>query len=320
MRWPGGLKLWRVSGPGVDLGAKQPYDPAAAADRARGHADHFAHLLAGHRGRPRRRTAKAWSSRRSTPSSSATGGSRGPTFLGDVYRALAQPAGESGRRPAPASARSIRLEPPSGFPGAPGAPTAISACGSASQTAWTWERLWPLEQSFWDVAPARARVDRGAAGSGPGGARAAAGPVVRLAVHHLDRRGGRLRRAAIPRALRETEELVAALAPGSDDVSSRAAQRRRRSWDSATICSPMSCRRSPRRSAGRAHWSSADAWPPIRFVFGLHLHQPVGNFDHVFEQHVDDVYRPLLERLSDAGVPAGRAARLRAAARVAREP
>jgi hypothetical protein len=38
---------------------------------------------------------------------------------------------------------------------------------------------------------------------------------------------------------------------------------------------------------------------PIRFVFGLHLHQPVGNFDHVFEQHVRDVYRPILERLSD---------------------
>ena len=36
---------------------------------------------------------------------------------------------------------------------------------------------------------------------------------------------------------------------------------------------------------------------PIRFVFGVHLHQPVGNFDHVFEQHVRDVYRPLLERL-----------------------
>jgi 4-alpha-glucanotransferase len=37
---------------------------------------------------------------------------------------------------------------------------------------------------------------------------------------------------------------------------------------------------------------------PIRFAFGLHLHQPVGNFDHVFEQHVQDVYRPLLEHLS----------------------
>ena len=39
---------------------------------------------------------------------------------------------------------------------------------------------------------------------------------------------------------------------------------------------------------------------PIRFVFGLHLHQPVGNFDHVFQQHLDDVYAPLLERLAGA--------------------
>ena len=39
--------------------------------------------------------------------------------------------------------------------------------------------------------------------------------------------------------------------------------------------------------------------PPIRFAFGLHLHQPVGNFDHVFAQHVDDVYRPLLDALAD---------------------
>jgi alpha-amylase len=37
---------------------------------------------------------------------------------------------------------------------------------------------------------------------------------------------------------------------------------------------------------------------PVRFVFGLHLHQPVGNFDHIFAQHVEDVYRPILERLS----------------------
>jgi alpha-amylase/alpha-mannosidase (GH57 family) len=40
---------------------------------------------------------------------------------------------------------------------------------------------------------------------------------------------------------------------------------------------------------------------PIRFVFGVHLHQPVGNFDHVFEQHVTDVYRPILEHLPKRG-------------------
>ncbi len=38
---------------------------------------------------------------------------------------------------------------------------------------------------------------------------------------------------------------------------------------------------------------------PLRFVFGVHFHQPVGNFDHVFEQHLRDVYRPLVERLAE---------------------
>jgi alpha-amylase len=37
--------------------------------------------------------------------------------------------------------------------------------------------------------------------------------------------------------------------------------------------------------------------PPLRFCFGLHLHQPVGNFGYVFEQHVREVYRPFVEHL-----------------------
>jgi 4-alpha-glucanotransferase len=41
--------------------------------------------------------------------------------------------------------------------------------------------------------------------------------------------------------------------------------------------------------------------PPLRFVFGLHLHQPVGNFDHVMADHVRDVYRPIIERSTAAG-------------------
>jgi 4-alpha-glucanotransferase len=41
--------------------------------------------------------------------------------------------------------------------------------------------------------------------------------------------------------------------------------------------------------------------PPLRFVFGLHLHQPVGNFDHVMADHVRDVYRPIIERTTAAG-------------------
>ncbi|HLA91538.1 MAG TPA: alpha-amylase/4-alpha-glucanotransferase domain-containing protein [Gemmatimonadaceae bacterium] len=40
------------------------------------------------------------------------------------------------------------------------------------------------------------------------------------------------------------------------------------------------------------------ARPPVRLVFGVHLHQPVGNFDHVFAEHARDVYRPLLDQLA----------------------
>src|SRR2546430_15606093 len=45
IRWPGGLKLWRVTGANVDLGGKRPYEPSAAHERAMGHASHFVHLL-----------------------------------------------------------------------------------------------------------------------------------------------------------------------------------------------------------------------------------------------------------------------------------
>jgi 4-alpha-glucanotransferase len=38
---------------------------------------------------------------------------------------------------------------------------------------------------------------------------------------------------------------------------------------------------------------------PVRLLFGVHLHQPVGNFDHVFAQHVDEVYLPFLRALED---------------------
>jgi alpha-amylase len=40
---------------------------------------------------------------------------------------------------------------------------------------------------------------------------------------------------------------------------------------------------------------------PIRFCFGLHLHQPVGNFDYVFEDHVRDVYHPFLDAVEERG-------------------
>jgi 1,4-alpha-glucan branching enzyme len=152
MRWPGGLKLWRVTGPGVDLGNKQPYNPQAAADRARSHADHFAQLLAG--------IAADQSQNRESvvvaPFDTELFGHwwfEGPEFLGYVYRSLAgnpdaiQPATGSRHLEAHPPRAAIRL--PWGSWGANG----DSSMWLSDQTAWTWERLWPLEQTFWDAAP-----------------------------------------------------------------------------------------------------------------------------------------------------------------------
>jgi 1,4-alpha-glucan branching enzyme len=44
-RWPGGHRYWRVTGSGVDMHDKQPYNPHEAAERTRTHASHFVHLV-----------------------------------------------------------------------------------------------------------------------------------------------------------------------------------------------------------------------------------------------------------------------------------
>lgn len=41
---------------------------------------------------------------------------------------------------------------------------------------------------------------------------------------------------------------------------------------------------------------------PVLFAFGLHAHQPVGNFGHVFEEHLRDVYEPFLARAVEGGL------------------
>jgi 1,4-alpha-glucan branching enzyme len=153
MRWPGGLKFWRVTGPGVDLGHKQPYSPNSAGDRARGHADHFANLL--------QRISETGAENREgvvvAPFDTELFGHwwfEGPDFLSNVYRALAgkreviHPATGSRHLQEHPPRAAIRL--PWGSWGANG----DSSMWLSERTAWTWERLWPLEQSFWDVAPA----------------------------------------------------------------------------------------------------------------------------------------------------------------------
>ncbi len=150
IRWPGGLKLWRVTGDGIDLGAKQAYDPASARGSAHGHAQHFAALL----GRIAEGASPGPDGVIAVPFDTELFGHwwfEGPDFLGDVYRALPH---QEKVRPVTASRHmadhparvAIRL--PEGTWGANG----DYSMWLGPQTAWTWERIWPLEQRFWDVA------------------------------------------------------------------------------------------------------------------------------------------------------------------------
>ena len=153
MRWPGGLKLWRVSAAGSDLGDKRAYEPAAALQRARDHAGHFAGLLEA--------LAQGEAAGRGgvivAPFDTELFGHwwfEGPDFLGGVYRELARqrgavrPTTAGGHLDQHPSRVAIRL--PAGSWGANG----DFSMWLGPATAWTWERLWPLEQRFWDAASA----------------------------------------------------------------------------------------------------------------------------------------------------------------------
>ncbi len=73
-RWPGGHRYWRVTGPRIDLGDKQPYDPREAAERVKSHASHFVHLVYEALKPGFEDSIPRSCALRSTPSSSATGG------------------------------------------------------------------------------------------------------------------------------------------------------------------------------------------------------------------------------------------------------
>ena len=153
MRWPGGLKLWRVSADGAELGEKQPYDPATAAARARVHAGHFADMID--------RIASAEAGNRGAvvvaPFDTELFGHwwfEGPDFLAGVYRELAARRGTA--RPTTAK-RHLDDHPPRAAVRMPAGSWGANGDFSmwlGPRTAWTWERLWPLEERFWDVAPA----------------------------------------------------------------------------------------------------------------------------------------------------------------------
>ena len=157
IRWPGGLKLWRVTGSDVELGGKEPYDPNVARARVHKHAADYTALL----GRIDRAVRPAGGEVIATPFDTELFGHwwfEGVDFIGDLYRDLAtrdgvRPAtasdhldgrrdGRTGRR---ADGQAIELAE-----GSWGANGDFSKWMNP-ETQWTWDRLWALEDRFWNA-------------------------------------------------------------------------------------------------------------------------------------------------------------------------
>jgi len=152
LRWPGGLRFWRVSAPNSDLGAKRPYDPGTALAQAALHASHFVSLLASIR------TSGEVGSDGviAAPFDTELFGHwwfEGVEFLAAVYRRLAD--GAAGVRAVTASEHLERHPPRIGIELNAGSWGAGGDDGMwlNDATAWTWRRLWRLEDRFWDVVP-----------------------------------------------------------------------------------------------------------------------------------------------------------------------
>lgn len=151
IRWPGGLKFWRVTGPDSDLGDKGPYDPVGAGYRASDHATHFAGFL----GHIQRQQKAGPSGVAMAPFDTELFGHwwfEGVSFLGELFQRL--PFRE-GIVPVTASQyldsfpAHHTIRPLEGSWGAGG----DFSMWLNEETRWTWDRLWPLEEAFWELAP-----------------------------------------------------------------------------------------------------------------------------------------------------------------------
>jgi 1,4-alpha-glucan branching enzyme len=156
IRYPGGLKLWKVTGANADLGAKQPYATDTAQMMAATHAEHFASLL-----ETIAESAKARDHAIIAPFDTELFGHwwfEGMDFLTALYGRVAPVGGASSAPeciPATAGAALAAHPPRTSLRMSTGS---WGKDGDFSmwlnpETEWTWLRLWSLEERFWNAVP-----------------------------------------------------------------------------------------------------------------------------------------------------------------------
>jgi 1,4-alpha-glucan branching enzyme len=150
IRWPEGIRLWRVSAPHSDLGDKLPYRPDAARRRAGLHARHFVALLS-----ETARDSSVPDGAIVAPFDTELFGHwwhEGPEFLGQVWQVMAHNA-----RVHPATVSTYLSAHPAGDTialdrGSWGANGDFSMWKNR-ETEWLWTRLLDIEVEFWKLAP-----------------------------------------------------------------------------------------------------------------------------------------------------------------------
>lgn len=151
IRYPGGLKLWRVTADNAGLGDKLPYEPDRATSQVQRHAKHFARLL----GRVGDTIQRQGAELIVAPFDTELFGHwwfEGVDFVEELYRQIDL---QGGVRPLTASSHldnaraDVALNLSAGSWGKDG----DWSMWLNPETAWTWDELWALEEEFWRIAP-----------------------------------------------------------------------------------------------------------------------------------------------------------------------
>jgi len=151
IRQPGGLKMWRVTSETAGLGAKLAYEPELAGKQVLRHAKHFAKLL----GRVGATVRLQGGELIVAPFDTELFGHwwfEGVDFIEELYREIDL---QGGVRPLTASSHldSARSDDALHLSAGSWGKDGDWSMWINPETEWTWEKLWPLEEEFWHLAP-----------------------------------------------------------------------------------------------------------------------------------------------------------------------